>query len=424
MATLNPRADSALRRTLSRLAEAGELPDLAETFHSLCATASAKIRQAVLAEIPAFGASANPAILPSLERHIEEHLAEIRRLLAGGEVEDFAFVKAHARLRAEQRFPLEATLEAYQLARRVLNRQLIAAKPASPEATLLIGEFATEYASLASAIGASEYVQQTRRLADAEGDLRTELLALLLSGYDEADARAAAALRRAGYLEQRVSYCVVVARSVIAAEMESHPRAQRLVSALADAVADTPIRKLGGMRDGLATMVFSDLRRMSGWTPSQARLSHRLGSLLLVMGPAVLVGVSADHPSTSFIPKALNEAKVALDFTSPARRLVSFGDLSLRDLLVHRGANDLQSATPRWAPALLEANARAEGALIKTLRALADADLNIQQAARALGKHPNTIYARIARIRELTGLDAQRFHDLNELALAADFCRM
>jgi sugar diacid utilization regulator len=51
---------------------------------------------------------------------------------------------------------------------------------------------------------------------------------------------------------------------------------------------------------------------------------------------------------------------------------------------------------------------------------LADTDLNVQEAGRKLGVHPNTVYARIGRIKDISGLDGQRHHDLVELLLAAD----
>jgi len=99
---------------------------------------------------------------------------------------------------------------------------------------------------------------------------------------------------------------------------------------------------------------------------------------------------------------------------------VQFSDLPIRDLLVHHGIDYVQSAAPSWIAALLGADAKADGALIQTLRAVADADLNMQKAARILGRHPNTVYSRIERIRDLTGLDGQRYHDLTELLLSAD----
>jgi PucR C-terminal helix-turn-helix domain/GGDEF-like domain len=429
MQALAGRQENSLRQVLALLAKTGLVPRAARALDASMAAAGIALQDAVLTEIPAFALSGNPAIIPSLRQHTEDHLCEIRRLFGGGALDNFEFVKAHARLRAEQRFPLEATLHAYRCGHRTLSGWLrdaaVALNPRSLEkAVSAVADFSIEYTNAISTIATSEYVAHTRLLAEAEGDLRTELLNILLSGYDESDARVSQLLRRAGYLEQRLSYCVVVAQSVNASEMESHSRAQRIVSALSDAVSATPIRKLGGVRNNLATMVFSDRRRQTGWTAPQTGLAERLRSMLRVLGPAVLIGISADHPSTAFIPKALNEAAIAFDFAQPAKRVVSFRDLPFRRLLVRHGTSHLQSVTPAWASVLVNADSKTNGSHVQTLRAIADADLNIQKAARSLGKHPNTVYARIARIRELTGLDPQRYHDLTDLILAADCWRV
>jgi purine catabolism regulator len=285
-----------------------------------------------------------------------------------------------------------------------------------------VADFAIEYTNAVSTIATSEYVSQTRLLAEAEGDLRTELLNILLSGYDESDGRIARLLKRAGYLEQRQSYCVVVAQSANASEMENPARAQRIASALSDTVVGTSIRALAGIRDNLVIAILSAARRQSGWTPAQVDLTERLHTILLVLGPAVLIGISAAHPSTSFVPKALQEATIALDFANVTKRVASFAELPVRSLLVHRGADYVRAASPGWIDALINADIQASGTLLQTLRAIADADMNIQKAARILGKHPNTIYHRIERIRDLTSLDGQRYHQLTELLLAAD-CR-
>ena len=55
-----------------------------------------------------------------------------------------------------------------------------------------------------------------------------------------------------------------------------------------------------------------------------------------------------------------------------------------------------------------------------TLRAYADADMNVLKTAESLNIHPNTIYARMRRIRELTGLDPLKFHALAEMLLAIE----
>jgi hypothetical protein len=417
--------EGALGQALAALAKSGVIPRIAPALGNAMAGAGAALRETVLAEIPAFSASGNPEILPELDRHARDHLSEIKRLFSGGSIGSFDFVRTHAHHRAEQRFPLEATLHAYRCGHKVLSRWLreaaiaTAAKPL--EATVsAIADFSIEYTNAISAIATAEYVAHTRRLAEAEGDLRTELLNILLSGYDESDGRVARLLKRAGYLEQRQSYCVVAVQSVNAAEMENPARAQRIVAALSDAFAATAIRPLAGVRNNLVIAVLAAARRQSGWTRPQVDLADRATKSLLGLGPAVLVGLSADHPSTSFVPKALQEATIALDFADVSRRVLRFVDLPLRRLLLHRVSDAVRAAPPHWIATLIEADAKSKGALIQTLRAVADADMNLQRAARDLGRHPNTVYARLLRVKELTGLDAQRYHDLTEMLLAAD----
>ena len=419
--------NTVLRQILQVFASAGIIPNAAAALEGTKGHAGRALREAVLAEVPAFTASGNPDILPGLDQHGAEHIAEIQRLFAGGETGGFEFVKTHAHRRAEQRFPLEGTLHAYRCGHRVLSHWLreavLAMRPKNLEqAIAAVADFAIEYTNIISSIAAAEYVAHTRMLAEAEGDRRIELLNILLSGYDESDGRVAQLLKRAGYLEQRQAYCVVVAQATNASEMENPARAQRIVSAIATAMAATSIRALAGIRNNLVTAVLTDKRRQSGWTAPQSNLAERARPLLDALGPAVLVGISADHPSTSFIPKALQEAAIALDFADVAKRVVQFSELPIRDLLVHHGIDYVQSAPPAWITALLGADARADGALIETLRAVADADLNMQKAARILGRHPNTVYTRLERIRDLTGLDGQRHGDLTELLLAADCC--
>jgi sugar diacid utilization regulator len=421
------RAYRTLSQALALLDGAGVIPRAAAELQKSVSAAAHALRRAVLEEVPAFAESGNPEILPGLERHINEHLSEVMRLFGGGEIGDFAFVKAHAQQRAEQRFPLEITLHAYRCGHRILSRWLRDAASADQTgqadgAVSAIADFAIEYTNVISMIVAAEYVAQTRRLAEAEGDQRTELLNILLCGYDESDGRVARLLKRAGYLEQRQSYCVVAAQSTNSSEMENPARAQRIADALSAGAAAISIRMLLGVRNNVVTAVLSSARRQSGWTAERGDISERLLPQLLLLGPSVLVGVSSERPSTSFLPKALVEAQIALDFATVANRVVHFPRVPLRSLLARRAGEILLSAAPNWAGALDEADARTQGVLAQTLRAIADADLNMQKAARLLGKHPNTVYARIDRVRELTGLNAQSFHDLNELLLAID-CR-
>lgn len=386
-----------------------------------------RLRAAVVAQVAAFRVSGNPELLPDLERHAQDQLLDIGRLLKGGDVGDFDFVRTHARRRASQRFPLEALLQGYRCMQPLwldafFGSAAAARGPEPPRAARQA--FAEEYTGAISLVAAAEYVAQTRLLAEVEGDRRNELLSTLVSGYDEADARVARLLKRAGYLEQRLSFCVALAQSTDPLEMENPARAQRIAEALAQAVAPLSVRALVGLRSNLVTAVFSDVRRSSGWTAPQAALADRVLPRLLGLGPAVLIGLSSDQPSTAFIPQGLHEATVALDFATVDARVVPFSALPIRRLLIHHGADYVQAALPAWFAKLRDADAQAQGTLLKSLRALADADINVQRAARALGVHPNTLYARIDRIQALTGQDARHFHALGQLLLAADCARL
>jgi DNA-binding PucR family transcriptional regulator len=59
------------------------------------------------------------------------------------------------------------------------------------------------------------------------------------------------------------------------------------------------------------------------------------------------------------------------------------------------------------------------GALLETLRAYLDCDLDVRRAADALYVHPNTVRYRLRRISELTGLDTQSFSGMVELLTIA-----
>jgi DNA-binding PucR family transcriptional regulator len=52
------------------------------------------------------------------------------------------------------------------------------------------------------------------------------------------------------------------------------------------------------------------------------------------------------------------------------------------------------------------------------LSVYADSNMNALRAAKELGIHPNTLYARMRKIRELTGLDPLHYHALTEMLLA------
>jgi len=92
-------------------------------------------------------------------------------------------------------------------------------------------------------------------------------------------------------------------------------------------------------------------------------------------------------------------------------------------MLVRVAGEQIQSALPAWVDALLAADQKSRGALLGTLRAYADANMNALKAAAAMQRHPNTLYARMQRINDITGLNPLSFNALSELLLATN-CAM
>ena len=417
----------ALQATLDALRAHGVIPGVAERLTAGRERFTSELGATVAGEVHAYKESGNPEVVPELEAHLDEAVREACRLLAGERVRDLSFVTEHARRRAVQKFPLDAVLHAYRCLHRGLSRWVrdAALETADESAQLrrvvaAVTDFTVEFTGALGTALTAEYVAHTRVLAEAEGDRRTRLMDTLLSGYDESDRIAAQLLRRAGYLEQRQSYCVAVARSVNPQQMENPARAQRMADAITAVLVDAPLRYLVAVRDNHVVAIVSGTRRLSGWTAPQSLIADRVYPLLRLVGPAALIGLSNDVPSTSHIPRAASEARLALDFADVARRVMPYAEIPFRRMLVTHARESVQSALPPWLGEFQKGDKKARGNLSTTLRAYADADMKALRAAEALGVHPNTIYARMRRIRELTGLDPLSYHALTEMLLACE----
>lgn len=416
-----------LRATLDALSAHGVVPGVGMALEARLGQLSRELIDAVTGEVEAYRASGNPDVIPELEAHLTQVVGVAAALLAGERPGLFDFVAEHAQRRASQKFPLDAILHAYRCIHRHLSRRVRdAALEAADESAQVrrvvaaVTDFTVEYTGALGTILTSEYVTHTRVLAEAEGDRRTRLLDTLLSGYDESDRVAANLLRAAGYLEQRQSYCVAIARSVNPREMENPARAQRMADAITDVFVRSPLRYLVAVREHHVVAVISGTRRLSGWTAPQSRVADRAYPLLRQVGPAAVIGLSNDVPSTSHVPRAASEARLALGFADVANRVMCYSHIPFRKMLVTHARESVRSALPGWLDAFAAMDRKARGSFSATLNAYADADMNVLRTAEALGVHPNTIYARMRRIREATGLDPLSYHSLTEMLLAAE----
>jgi hypothetical protein len=227
--------NEALRRVASGAVSATAIDRIAKNAPAV----AAKLHRAVLAEVAEFSRSRNPDLLPEMAQHGAEIVDEIVRLLREGGLGRFEFVRAHARRRSEQRFPLEATLHAYRSGHKVLSpwlRELaltaVSPGPDAQSAISAIADFAMEYVDAISTTFAATYAAHSLLLAEVAGDQRSELLHILLDGHDEADLRAERILREAGFLNERQLFCVALAHSVDPTEMLNASRARRMAESI------------------------------------------------------------------------------------------------------------------------------------------------------------------------------------------------
>jgi sugar diacid utilization regulator len=122
-------------------------------------------------------------------------------------------------------------------------------------------------------------------------------------------------------------------------------------------------------------------------------------------------------PSQGFagVPQAYREAALSLSYTSLSRPILSLHDLSSLECALI-GATATTKAIIGSKGNSLRALADDELAVtVETLRAFADADLNVSAAAQRIHVHPNTIRYRLQQIAAKTGHDPRTFSGLVEL---------
>jgi carbohydrate diacid regulator len=107
------------------------------------------------------------------------------------------------------------------------------------------------------------------------------------------------------------------------------------------------------------------------------------------------------------LPEALNEARIALDFTRPNRAAMRFADIDLAEALVHRADKALLHLIPQWIRSAHRTGRDQD--LLQTVVCFAEASLNVKETARRLGVHTNTVYFRLNQIHKRSGVDPRTF---------------
>ena len=130
------------------------------------------------------------------------------------------------------------------------------------------------------------------------------------------------------------------------------------------------------------------------------------------------VGVSTVHAGLHGVPEAYAEAQSARDALGGSEGIIALSGLTAFEYLVLREAQTAQRLIRPEVKRFVTEDAAAGGALIATLTAYAEADLNAKIAAERLHLHVNTAYYRLERIADRTGYDLRKLADVVELLIA------
>lgn len=323
----------------------------------------------------------------------------------------FAFVRTHAAWRARHHVPLIASLHAYRLAHKTyggVTRELLLQHPKRHEALLslaMLSDFWIEFFDLAGSVLAEAHAVEEGLSVAESTDGYAGLIERLLRGTapDDGDVDL---LARCG-IHLGAPMAVAVARpfpSGNGKQSDVEPALRSLVRLIRQELPSANFGKLVTIRNDEVTAIVSSYASPGR---SMLRILRRRGS------GRRGVGVGRDTKDVAQLPDALHEARLALEFATPAQAVMHFDDILLTEFLIRRADKTALRLVPKWAPQL-----NSSGGLSQTIRVFVDCSLNVKQTASRLGVHPNTVYFRLNQIRQLTGIDPRTFSGASLLTTA------
>jgi sugar diacid utilization regulator len=378
------------------------------------------VERAVVAlghEIPAYregGARFLADLRAQVRAHFEVKLAALHeeRMVT---VEEIGFVRAAATRRARAGFALEDYLNAFRVGQQAFWEAVIECAGESPfghEAALTLAGPLMRYCDFASTHAARAYVEyQQYMVADADRERRDLLEHLLVGQMPTRGPLLTAAQAHGIACDARMLVATAVTVDGCAGDDAPHVGSAAIACAgLHDAKTLVVVRQT----EIVAILVL-------GADADPCRLCDRVDALqarLCREGIALAMGVSTVAAGVGELPRAYDEAHVALASVGDRGGVAALARLSPFDYLALRADDTARRLVNRRLRAFLDEDRERGRVLIATIRALAEADLNVRVAAERLQVHPNTAQYRLRRIEERTGRNPRRIADLLDLLVA------
>jgi PucR C-terminal helix-turn-helix domain/GGDEF-like domain len=372
---------------------------------------------ALRAEIPTYRDSSE-RFLEDLRAQVRAHFrVKLDALLEERMVtlEDIGFVRAAATRRARAGYALEDYLNAFRVGQQAFWEAVVDCAGESPvghEAALTLAGPLMRYCDFASTHAARAYVEyQQYMVADADRE-RRDLLEHLLAGEMPARGPLVAAAQAHGIVaDARMLVAAAVALEPCADDDAPHVGSAAIACA---GLHDTKTLVVVRQTEIVAVLVL-------GADADPCRMCDRVGALqerLRREGIVLAMGVSTVATGVGDLPRAYQEAHVALAGVSANGGVAALARLSPFDYLALRADDTARRLVNRRLRAFLDEDRARGRVLTATIRALADADLNVRLAAERLQVHPNTAQYRLRRIEERTGRNPRHIADLLDLLVA------
>ncbi|MBF6212271.1 helix-turn-helix domain-containing protein [Nocardia puris] len=389
-----------------------------EVFDHAHDMADAGLR-AIIAQIPAY-ADRDEVFLADVHDQLTRlcrtglaALLDHRKITA----DDVAYARHAAARRAQAGLTLVDYINAFRLGQHAMWQSLMnyaGASEAGREAALSMVVPLTRYCDLISTQAANAYLEFQQYLSEEAGRDARELVETLLDGaFPERGPQYATAAAHGLGTDEPGTMVVVTGRVLDATDSTRHQ-----VSAAIARTGVNGLRTLSVVRGGEIVAIPA-----LGRNGSAEDLCDRLrdtGDRLRAEGVTVALGVSTVAAEAAQLPAAYQEARGALDLLPQAGGVLALPTLTpLRYLMLRADDTARRLVDTRIGAALADDLARG-GMLTATVRAFAEADMNLRAAAEHLRVHHNTAKYRVRRIQELTGRDVRRVADLVELLVAID----
>ena len=357
--------------------------------------------------------------------HCGELLNSIIAVAAGrankSTVDPFGFVRTHAEWRAQHQVPLTASLHAYRLAHKtywgITREHLLrhAKREEALDSMAMLSDFWIEFFDYVGAVLAEAHAVQEGLSVAQNTRAYRGLIDGLLRGVEPKDPEAQRLRTLCGIRPGR-PMAVVVARpfqTVDGKEIDLEVTLRSIVRLIQQVLPSAAFGKLVDIRSSEVTAILCADRDTSRGFMKVLRKNGfgRSASNGLPAG----VGASRDTTEIARLPESLEEARLALGFTSPAQPLGHFADIDLLQFIIRRADAIAVRLIPEGMRHLTPAGGAPSAELLRTIYAFAECSLNVKQTARRLRLHTNTVYFRLNRIKKLSGIDPRTFSGMSLL---------